>query len=126
MLCIQINQIALLCKIHPPKDKGVFFCFCRIIFFKQLMQTSKVNFIWDNQRCIKWIFFSADRMYVNFCTSGEILSIMLMSVAVLHSGDLALASGTASCTSPDLGNHGLSAVPDLLLMDMTSPPVHRH
>lgn len=71
-------------------------------------------------------FFSVVRMYVNFCTSREILNILFMSVAVLHSGDLALASETASSTSPDLGNHGLTAVPDLLLMDMTFPPVHSH
>lgn len=69
-------------------------------------------------------FFSADRIYMNFCISGEILNIVLMSVAVLHSGNLALASETSSSTSPDLGNHGLSAVPDLLLMDITFPPVH--
>lgn len=60
---------------------------------------------------------------MNFCTSGEILNIVFMSVAVLHSGDLALASEAAASTSPDLGNHGLSAVPRLLLMNMTFPPV---
>lgn len=107
-----------------PRRLGVFLLLLRKSIFQTARADIQSYFISDNKRCIKWIFFSIDRTYVNFCTSREILNIVFMSVAVLHSGDLALASETASSTSPDLGNHRLSALPDLLLMDMTSPPVH--
>lgn len=71
-------------------------------------------------------YFSVVRMYLRFYNSREILNIVFMSMAVLHSGDLTLVSETASSASPDQGSHRLTAVRDLPPMDMAFTPVHSH
>lgn len=54
------------------------------------------------------------------------LNIVFMSVAVLHSSDPSFISETVSLTSPDQGSHGLFAVSNLPLTDMSFTPMHTH
>lgn len=97
ILHIQTNQLASLYEICSPWDKGFSSAFVWQNFFNNSRILPKLFHLGQSALCQVGSFSSCQNVRE---FSREILNIVFMSVAVLHSGDLTLVSETAAFHKP--------------------------